>query len=403
MKRTARKRIGLSLAAGIAALSLSLSGGFAPSSALAQDLSHPAHIHNGDCSAPGDVIAPLTNLTGTADLTTSDTVIADMTIADLLATPHAIVTHESDDNIGNYLACGNVAGVVEEGTLTVGLAELNGSGVEAVAFIQDTDAGVQVSILEIEDAAVEGMAMDMETDAHPSHVHTGDCTAPADVVFPLSDIAPIAGMAEGGTPSLLIEQGYTEIDTTLADLTAAPHSIVAHLSMDEIGTYLVCGDIATMDGAEADETMVPLMELAGSGYVGAAYLQDTTDGKLAVSVFLFPGVSGMGTMATPEAMGETDHSMGSPEAEMGDMAGEAVTATIEGFAFLPGDLEVAAGTTVTWTNNDSAPHTVTATDGSFQSGTLEQGDTFSYTFETAGEFSYFCEFHANMTATVTVS
>jgi plastocyanin len=248
------------------------------------------------------------------------------------------------------------------------------------------------------------MAAPAATDAHPSHIHNGDCTAPADVVYPLADVVPTASMADA--QSLSVETGFMTVDTTFDELTAAPHSIVAHLSADEIGTYLVCGDItAPTDGM----VVTPLKELAGSGYAGVAVLREADAGGVNVWVILFPGVSGMGMMSSPEAdMGgmDMDDSMGTPAADdMGsmDMGGEAVTATIEGFAFDPGNLEVAAGTTVTWTNNDSAAHTVTADDGSFQSGRLEQGDTFSYTFETAGTFSYHCEYHSGMTATVTVS
>ncbi|MGH2534222.1 MAG: cupredoxin domain-containing protein [Thermomicrobiales bacterium] len=76
---------------------------------------------------------------------------------------------------------------------------------------------------------------------------------------------------------------------------------------------------------------------------------------------------------------------------------------IEGFAFAPGSITVSVGTTVTWTNNDSAPHTVTADDGSFDSGNLGQGDTYSLTFDTPGTYSYFCAIHPNMTAVVVVT
>ena len=61
-----------------------------------------------------------------------------------------------------------------------------------------------------------------------------------------------------------------------------------------------------------------------------------------------------------------------------------------------------AGTTVTWTNSDSTQHTVTADDGSFDSGVLAQGQTFSHTFDTAGTIAYHCTIHPNMQATVTV-
>jgi plastocyanin len=81
-------------------------------------------------------------------------------------------------------------------------------------------------------------------------------------------------------------------------------------------------------------------------------------------------------------------------------AGEAIE--IVDFAFSPAELTVPVGTTVTWTNQDSAPHTVTADDGSFDSGRLNQGDSFSFTFETPGTYTYVCAFHPNMTATITV-
>lgn len=78
-----------------------------------------------------------------------------------------------------------------------------------------------------------------------------------------------------------------------------------------------------------------------------------------------------------------------------------------GQSYSPGNLEIEAGTTVTWTNQSSMTHTVTSgsdrtADGTFDSGNLSQGDTFSYTFNEVGEFDYFCIPHENMTATITV-
>jgi len=76
--------------------------------------------------------------------------------------------------------------------------------------------------------------------------------------------------------------------------------------------------------------------------------------------------------------------------------------TIANFSFGPNDLQVKVGTTVTWTNQDSASHTVTADDGSFDSGSLSQGSSFSFTFTEAGTFPYSCNFHPSMVGTVTV-
>ena len=76
--------------------------------------------------------------------------------------------------------------------------------------------------------------------------------------------------------------------------------------------------------------------------------------------------------------------------------------TIKNFAFGPSSLTVSPGTKVTWTNTDTSVHTVTAVDGSFDSGNLAQNQTFSHTFATAGTVMYRCNIHQYMTATVVV-
>jgi amicyanin len=79
-----------------------------------------------------------------------------------------------------------------------------------------------------------------------------------------------------------------------------------------------------------------------------------------------------------------------------------VQVTIAGFAFDPPDLTIKAGSTVTWTNQDSVTHNVTADDNSWGSPDLHQGDTFSHTFDTAGTYAYHCSIHPSMKATITV-
>ncbi|MFA5004271.1 MAG: cupredoxin family copper-binding protein [Candidatus Saccharimonadales bacterium] len=79
--------------------------------------------------------------------------------------------------------------------------------------------------------------------------------------------------------------------------------------------------------------------------------------------------------------------------------------TIEGFAFSPADITVKKGSTVTWTNKDSATHTVTENDGQTgpDSGNLANGKSYSFTFATTGTFKYHCAIHPSMTGTVTVT
>jgi amicyanin len=75
------------------------------------------------------------------------------------------------------------------------------------------------------------------------------------------------------------------------------------------------------------------------------------------------------------------------------------------FAFVPANMRVRVGTTVTWTNQDSAPHTVTFRNGMMGRGSsmMQQGQSFSYTFTTRGTYTYYCSVHPYMTATITVT
>jgi len=85
----------------------------------------------------------------------------------------------------------------------------------------------------------------------------------------------------------------------------------------------------------------------------------------------------------------------------GSGSGNAVS--IKNFAFSTGSLSVTKGTTVTWTNNDAVTHTVTADDGSFNSGNIAPGGKFSHIFSAAGTVAYHCNIHTSMKAKVVVA
>ena len=111
---------------------------------------------------------------------------------------------------------------------------------------------------------------------------------------------------------------------------------------------------------------------------------------------------------------------GSEAADRTTAAPRAPEVTVEGIAFRPGDLTVAAGDTVTWVNEDPVDHTITSgrpgkqgipgvsdgtepkLDGLFDEPLAREGSTFSFTFEEPGTFVYFCRVHAAMKATITV-
>jgi plastocyanin len=82
---------------------------------------------------------------------------------------------------------------------------------------------------------------------------------------------------------------------------------------------------------------------------------------------------------------------------------QATTVHMRGQGFAPAKLDVAAGATVTWINDDTMPHSVTANDKRFDSGALAPGKSFTWTADKPGEVAYHCIFHPSMTGSVVVT
>lgn len=78
--------------------------------------------------------------------------------------------------------------------------------------------------------------------------------------------------------------------------------------------------------------------------------------------------------------------------------------TMSGYAYSPATLTIPAGSTVTWTNQDTAPHDVKTTSGpaAVHSPMLNKGGSWSFTFTTPGTYAYYCTVHPNMTARIVV-
>lgn len=124
-----------------------------------------------------------------------------------------------------------------------------------------------------------------------------------------------------------------------------------------------------------------------------------------------------GCSATPDgtASGDPSSSTQSSTSPASTSTGSSSTTTtapassavqISGFAFQPKQVSIAVGQAVTWTQQDSAPHTVSSDAGApvaFDSGNLAKGQQFTFTFTTAGTYGYHCKLHSSMTGTVTVT
>ncbi|HXF68174.1 MAG TPA: cupredoxin family copper-binding protein [Thermoflexus sp.] len=107
--------------------------------------------------------------------------------------------------------------------------------------------------------------------------------------------------------------------------------------------------------------------------------------------------------ATPSSPTPTMGAVASPTP-----AGGPPRVMIQSFAFHPAELEVAVGTTVEWVNQEEAvPHTVTSgspdqPSGVFDSGRLQPGDSFRFTFNQPGTYEYFCSIHTRMRGRIVV-
>ncbi len=130
------------------------------SGVTAQDaVPHPAHIHTGTCPTPGEVVAPLSDVgnqalnNGTptamdmvgqedAILVLSSVTTVDLALSDILAGDHAVNVHKSPDEMGVYVACGNIGGMmIGETDLTFGISGLNDSNLNGVGSLHDNGDG----------------------------------------------------------------------------------------------------------------------------------------------------------------------------------------------------------------------------------------------------------------------
>jgi uncharacterized cupredoxin-like copper-binding protein len=155
----------------------------APASAQDEMASHPAHIHEGTCEELGEVAFALTNvsMTGmmegmmggedatpttgdvggmmgaeTAIMVETSATVVEASLEEIVEGGHAINVHESEENIDEYIACGDIGGMLmgpmEMGgrtmgeMLVIGLGELNGSGYTGVATLEDMDAETLVTV-----------------------------------------------------------------------------------------------------------------------------------------------------------------------------------------------------------------------------------------------------------------
>ena len=193
----------------------------------------------------------------------------------------------------------------------------------------------------------------------------------------------------GGTPVLEVKYtfgysdlpGFLKVAASLENTGAAAYTGAVHYLQ---GNAQLLTAALTIQGVEARHAAYLNLLTHAAPFPGAFEPAKTPAEVLAIARPFMQGAA-----ATPAGTA-------APAAAVAAVA-------IRDFAFVPGSVTVKVGATVTWTNEDIVPHTVTADDGSFRSGSLAQGQSFRETFRTASSIAYHCEFHASMHGTVVVT
>lgn len=140
--------------------------------------------------------------------------------------------------------------------------------------------------------------------------------------------------------------------------------------------------------------LIVVVLLAGAGGAYAFYKKATTKTDQAVS-----------SSSTNQQKAEQSSNATKPADDTAQPSAKQPNAvTIENFAFSPSSITVKKGTTVTWTNNDSAGHNAfSEQDGGPKGSILKKGESYSFTFDKTGVFNYICQPHPHMKGTVTVT
>ncbi len=161
-----------------------------------------------------------------------------------------------------------------------------------------------------------------------------------------------------------------KVDTSIITVNADPYADAP--KGDWFAGYLQYAKDHSLIDADAQNKVYPA--------------QGMTRGKLAETMYRLILLNEQGPQQTQQTQDNTVY----------------MEVNIKDFAFTPQTMTIGTGSHVRWTNKDSTNHQVASDDGLFKSGTLSNGDTFVFTFDTVGVYKYHCAIHPSMTGTITV-
>ncbi len=228
-------------------------------------------------------------------------------------------------------------------------------------------------------------------------------------------LSPAAAQDRFDPASIVVNQGDT-IDLTLIDNDTVAHDFVIGPPYNIVINATVPGlvnDITHQNFTTAAKNNSPGVVVKGTpGSVSATYSFVAKYAGIFEFVCTYHaeiGMIGYLTVLPDSAYTGKTTSPGQPGGssptitQVSILSGSGANASLpQTYSPAPVTVVIGVNNTVTWTNDDSAPHTVTANDGSFDSGNMAPTATFTYTFTTPGTYTYHCIYHPWMVATIVV-
>jgi uncharacterized cupredoxin-like copper-binding protein len=234
----------------------------------------PAHIHTGTCNEVGEVVAPLTDLTGgTGDRVgrgrraipaESSFTSVPLTLDAILGAPHVVNVHLSAEEIDTYIACGEIGGfLTPEGAVIIGLRELNRSGFTGIAYLAP---------------GADGASTDVSAFVAPT-INRGAAEGAADAT-------PVGGMGD-------MDMGTPEASTDMTGTPAADTGDEAMMAGEEVPVSLMEFAIDMPDSLPAGP--VTFM-VTNNGTVTHSFEIENADLEEELESELAPGETGMLTV-----------------------------------------------------------------------------------------------------------
>ncbi len=207
---------------------------------------------------------------------------------------------------------------------------------------------------------------------------SGSCAVPGETIAQVSETGSPATREGGGSPDAVeVKMSHSLVDLAFDEIHATDHAVAV---VDRDGARIACGDAG---GEIVDGVLIMGLAPSASGGQSGIAMLEAAGGQTSITVYLVSAPPGGGGATAAIAL-----------------TGE----TMEAWQFSPARLEVAVGTTVTWTNETVVAHTISSDDVDFDnSGYLDPGQSFSETFTKPGTYQYHCDPHPWMTGEIIVS